>query len=415
MAITPHRQPLKVAILSLHTSPLTQPGTGDSGGMNVYIRELVSHLAHTGAKCSVYVRAWHPDLAEVVKAEPGVEVIHIRAGDYDLAKEQLGAIVEEFTDKVEADILRRGGVDVIHANYWLSAVAGHKLKHRLELPLVTTFHTLARVKAEMGEIESEERIQAESQVIKCSDVVTASCVAERNWLMRLYGTPAEQISYIVPGVDTAFFSPGNQQAAREAVGIDDRPTALFVGRIQPHKGVVVAAEAFGRMRHKDAQLVIIGGPSGSEGQAELERVYEAIDRHNLADRVIMTDPVPHHLLSSWYRAANVLLVPSRSESFGLVALEAAACATPVIAASVGGLRTLVHHGKTGFLVEGRDPSVYATYLDQIFQSPTLGCELAFGAVDHSKKYRWRETAQSLRELYHKAVENPKLAGLEACS
>ena len=391
--------PARIALLSLHTSPLAQPGSGDSGGMNVYIRELVGHLAHTGAMCHVYVRAWHPDLPAEVDLEPGVRVIHIPAGPYDLAKEELYDIVDEFADKVEADIMAQGGVDVLHANYWLSGVAGHRIKHRLDIPLVTTFHTLARVKAETGDHEPERRAQAEAQVIACSDAVTASCVAEANWLKRLYGTPAERISYVVPGVEHAIFSPGMQSAAREAVGLDDKPTVLFVGRIQPLKGVSVAAEALGRMKNKEARLVIVGGPSGREGEQELALVKQAIANYGLEDRVRFEKPVPHHLLSSWYRAADICIVPSRSESFGLVALEAAACGTPVVASSVGGLRTLVDHGKTGFLVAGRDPSVFATYMDQIFSHPMLAAELAMASFERARNYRWSTTALHLRDLY----------------
>jgi len=367
--------------------------------MNVYIRELVGHLAHTGAQVHVYVRAWHRDLPAEVELEPGVRVVHIEAGPHDLEKEQLYDIVDEFADKVEADIVAQGGVDVLHANYWLSGVAGHRIKHRLDIPLVTTFHTLARVKAETGDHEPTRRANAEAEVIACSDAVTASCVAEAHWLERLYGTPPERISYVVPGVEHAVFSPGTQSAAREAVNIDDRPTVLFVGRIQPLKGPSVAAEALGRMRTTDAQLIIVGGPSGREGQEELARVHAAIERYGLADRVSFVDPVPHHLLSSWYRAADVVVVPSRSESFGLVALEALACGTPVVASSVGGLRTLVDHGKTGFLVTGRDPAVYATYLDQILSHPMLAAELAFNSFERAQQYRWSTTAQELRALY----------------
>ncbi len=367
--------------------------------MNVYIRELVGHLAHTGAMCHVYVRAWHPDLPAEVDLEPGVRVVHIPAGPYDLAKEELYDIVDEFADKVEADIIAQGGVDVLHANYWLSGVAGHRIKHRLDIPLVTTFHTLARVKAETGDHEPERRAQAEARVIACSDAVTASCVAEANWLKRLYDTPAERISYVVPGVEHAIFSPGMQSAAREAVGLEDKPTVLFVGRIQPLKGVSVAAEALGRMKNKDARLVIVGGPSGREGEQELAFVKQAIAKHGLEDRVRFEKPVPHHLLSSWYRAADICIVPSRSESFGLVALEAAACGTPVVASSVGGLRTLVDHGKTGFLVAGRDPSVFATYMDQIFSHPMLAAELAMDSFERAQNYRWSTTALHLRDLY----------------
>jgi len=397
----------RIAMLSLHTSPLAQPGSGDSGGMNVYIRELVGHLAHTGATVHVYVRAWHPDLPAEVQLEPGVRVVHIPAGPYALEKEELYDIVDEFADKVQADIIEQGGVDVLHANYWLSGVAGHRIKHRLDVPLVTTFHTLARVKAETGDHEPERRAHAEAEVIACSDAVTASCVAEANWLRRLYDTPPERISFVVPGVEHAIFSPGMQSAAREAVGLQDKPTVLFVGRIQPLKGVSVAADALGRMKNKDAQLVIVGGPSGREGEQELALVKQAIARHGLQARVRFEKPVPHHLLSSWYRAADICIVPSRSESFGLVALEAAACGTPVVASSVGGLLTLVDHGKTGFLVAGRDPSVFATYMDQIFSHPMLAAELAMASFERAQNYRWLDTALHLRELYaHLASRKP---------
>lgn len=393
------RDPIKIALLSLHTSPLAQPGSGDSGGMNVYIRELVGHLAHTGAECHVYVRAWHSDLRPEVELEPGVRVVHIKAGPYELEKEQLYDIVDEFAGRVEEDIVAQGGVDLLHANYWLSGVAGHRIKHRLDVPLVTTFHTLARVKAETGDIEPQRRAIAEAEVIACSDAVTASCIAEAHWLERLYDTPPERISYVTPGVEHAIFSPGAQSAAREAVGIDERPTVLFVGRIQPLKGVAVAVEALGRMRHTDAQLVIVGGPSGLEGQRELSLVKKAIAKYRLQDRVRFVEPQPHHMLSSWYRAADVCIVPSRSESFGLVALEAAACGTPVVASSVGGLRTLVDHGKTGFLVAGREPAVFATYLDLIFSHPMLAAELAFNSFERAQNYRWSTTAEHLRDLY----------------
>jgi len=375
--------------------------------MNVYIRELVGHLAHTGAMVHVYVRAWHPDLPPEVELEPGVRVVHIPAGPFELEKEELYDIVDEFAGKVEADIIAQGGVDVLHANYWLSGVAGHRIKHRLDIPLVTTFHTLARVKAETGDHEPERRALAEAEVISCSDSVTASCVAEANWLQRLYNTPAERISYVVPGVEHALFSPGLQSAAREAVGIEDKPTILFVGRIQPLKGVAVATEALGRMQNKDARLIIVGGPSGKDGDKELALVKKAIADYGLEDRVRFEKPVPHHLLSSWYRAADICIVPSRSESFGLVALEAAACGTPVVASSVGGLRTLVHHGETGFLVSGRDPSVFATYMDQIFAKPMLAAELAMTSFERARNYRWSTTALHLRDLYSQlAVREP---------
>lgn len=391
--------PRRVAVLSLHTSPLAQPGTGDSGGMNVYVRELAASLAHRGVHVDVYVRRWDPDLPSEVMVEPGVRVVHIDAGPTKLEKEDLYDQVDLFADGVVADIEQVGKPCVLHANYWLSGAAGHQIKHRLDIPLVTTFHTLARVKAETGDHEPERRARAEAEVIRCSDVVTASCTAEQHWLERLYETPGDRIARVAPGVEGAIFSPGNQAFARRAVGIEDKPTILFVGRIQPLKGVTVAVEALAASATEDAQLIIVGGPSGREGEAELARVHELIDEHRLHGRVHFQDPVPHHLLGSWYRAADVMVVPSRSESFGLVALEASACGTPVVASAVGGLRTLVKHGRTGFLVEGRVPVVFASYIDKLLSNRMVAAEMAMDAATHAAGYSWTATADQLLEVY----------------
>lgn len=389
----------RVAVLSLHTSPLAQPGHGDSGGMNVYVRELVASLAHRGADCTVYVRRWHRDLPPVVQVEPGVRVVHVEAGPPDLLKEQLYDYVDMFAEAVRDDIQASGGADVLHANYWLSGVAGHRIKHELGVPLVTTFHTLARVKAETGDHEPERRALAEAEVIHCSDVVTASCTAEANWLKRLYDTDTERIATVTPGVEHALFSPGNKEAARKAVGIGHEPTLLFVGRIQPLKGVSVAVEALAQIERRDARLVIVGGPSGLEGEQELALVHSIIERNNLHERVRFVAPQPHHLLSTWYRAADVCMVPSRSESFGLVALEASACGTPVVAAAVGGLRTLVQHGRTGYLIEGRDPVAYAAYVDQILGNDFLAAEMALDSAEYARTFSWRSTAENLFDIY----------------
>lgn len=391
--------PLRAAVLSLHTSPLVQPGSGDSGGMNVYVRELVAALAHAGVCCTVYVRRWAHDLPDVVSIEPGVRVVHVDAGDPSLAKEALPEVVGEFTEGVVADIVATGGTDVLHANYWLSGVAGHAIKHRLDLPLVSTFHTLARVKAINGDPEPERRVAEETAVVACSDRITASCVAEAHQLQRLYGAPADRIELVAPGVEHALFSPGDRGAARAALGLDDRPTLLFVGRIQPLKGLGVAVAALAELDARDARLVVVGGPSGPDGDAELARVHALIDRHDLAGRVVFVDPQPHHLLSTYYRAADLCIVPSRSESFGLVALEASACGTPVVAAAVGGLRTLVDHGRTGFLVESRDPTRYAAFVDEILSNPLVAAEMAMDAATAARAYTWSTTAAHLVDVY----------------
>jgi D-inositol-3-phosphate glycosyltransferase len=391
-----------LAILSLHTSPLAQPGAGDGGGMNVYVRELSSALARAGLSCDVYTRAARPDLPSTVRVEPGFRVHHVVAGPPTIVeKDDLPEVVDEFTKGVLERMREIGEPGLIHANYWLSGIAGHALKHELELPLVSTFHTLARVKAEDFEPEPDRRARAESDVIGCSDVILASNSEERAQLERLYGAVPDRIEIVPPGVDHAFFSPGNRRGARAALGLGgfEHPVLLFVGRIQPLKGLDVAVRALAALDDPHAVLLVVGGPSGRHGHAELARVRELVAELRLDPRVRFVDPQPHHLLSSYYRAADVCLVPSRSESFGFVALEAAACGTPVVAAAVGGLRTLVDHGHTGFLVQGRDPDAFAAYVGEVLDNPRLAAALSAGAVARAQSYRWSITAARLRRLY----------------
>ncbi|MDQ3462624.1 MAG: glycosyltransferase, partial [Actinomycetota bacterium] len=262
----------ELAVLSLHSSPLVQPGTGDSGGMNVYVRELAAALAQAGVGTTVYVRRWAHDLPDEVAVEPGFRVVHLDAGPVELPKEQLPDTVERFTAALMAR-LRHDPVDVVHANYWLSGVVGHRVKHLLDLPLASTFHTLARVKAETGDAEPDRRIDAETEVIGCSDVILANSHEEVSQLERLYGADPSRIEVVAPGVEHAFFSPGDQGGARRALGIDEAaPVLLFVGRIQPLKGLPVAVEALAALSRPDARLVVVGGPSGVDGAGELARV-----------------------------------------------------------------------------------------------------------------------------------------------
>ncbi len=388
----------RLAMLSLHTSPLVQPGGGDAGGMNVYVRELVAALAHGGADTTVYVRRWRDDLPKRLAVEPGFEVVHIDAGDPNLSKEQLPGIVDEFADGVRAH-LAIDPADVLHANYWLSGVAGHRLKHELDLPMVSTFHTLARVKAETGDIEPQNRIDAESDVIACSDIITANSVVELHELVRHYGADPSRIEIVPPGVDHAFFSPGSRRGARQALGLGDEPVLLVVGRIQPLKGVDVAVEALSRLRDPRARMLIVGGSSGIEGDDHAAEVHDLITDRGLDDRITMVPPQPHHVLSTYYRAADVTIVPSRSESFGLVALESAACGTPVVASDVGGLRTLVDHGRTGLRVPGRDPDDFAEAVERIIGDPIFAGRLSERAAEAATAYTWTSMAARLRRVY----------------
>lgn len=397
-----------VAMLSMHTSPLLQPGEGDAGGMNVFVRELGASLAQAGVAVRVYVRRDAADQPDSVAVEPGFEVRHLDAGPYDLPKERLAECLDEFTDAVGDDIAAAGDVSVLHANYWLSGVVGHRLKHELGVPLVSTFHTLGRVKARNGDAESTRRIEAEAAVIGCSDLITAANRIEAAQLAELYDARPERIEHVAPGVDRAFFSPGDRSGARHALGLDDRPVVLFVGRMQPLKGASLAVEALAAMANRDSRLVLVGGPSGPHGAQELQAVHGTIARAGLSDRVLIVAPQPHHLLSTYYRAADVCIVPSRSESFGLVALEAAACGIPVVASAVGGLTTLVDDGRTGLLVQRREPEEFAARIDELLDHPARAQQMGTAATMLAQRFAWSSTAARLRRIYADLAARPAL-------
>jgi D-inositol-3-phosphate glycosyltransferase len=412
----------RLAVLSLHTSPLAQPGTGDGGGMNVYVRELTAALARSGVTCEVFTRAWSPHLPAVVQVEPGLRVHHVPAGPLTpLPKEVLPGVIDEFTRGVLDRMTAPAGMDgdgdgdgddapfdAVHANYWLSGLSGHVIKHELNLPLVATFHTLDRVKAESmpEEVEADmphRRAEAEASIIECSDAVLASCTVEAEQIASLYGAEPGRIRIVPLGVDHAFFGPGHRPQARRALGLPlDGRLLLFVGRIQPLKCADAAVETVAELRRtgdEPTHLVIVGGPSGPHGEKSLRGLVDLADARGVADLVHFIDPQPHELLSSYYRAADVCLVPSRSESFGLVALEAAACGTPVVASAVGGLTTLVDDGRTGFLIEDPTPGRYAAAVRRIFDEPLMAERLSTASVLRARHYTWRAAAGALLDLH----------------
>ncbi len=376
----------------------------------MYVRQLSSALARSGVVCDVYTRAWSPAQVAVVPVEPGFRVHHVPAGPLGpVRKEELPGLVGEFTEGVLARLSGPYEADAIHANYWLSGVAGHALKHELNVPLVSTFHTLARVKGE-GDEDPVTRAQAEAKIMACSDAVLASCSVEASQIAGLYGVDRSRVKVVPPGVDHAFFSPGHRPQARRALALPEGPMMLFVGRIQALKGVDVAVRTLAALKDAgDAFLVVVGGPSGADGAAEVARVRRLVRELGLVGRVRFVDPQPHELLSTYYRAADVCLVPSRSESFGLVALEAAACGTPVVAAGVGGLRTLVDHGTTGFLVYDRDPDTFARFVGQVLENPPRADLMSRAASARTRRYTWSLAAEQLRLLCTRLTARSLLA------
>jgi D-inositol-3-phosphate glycosyltransferase len=368
--------------------------------MNVYVRELVSALSQAGVECTTYTRRTSAAQPEMVQVEPNHRVVHVPAGSFDLPKESLPDVLPEFGDRVMRHLRSEFPADLVHANYFLSGLVAHRIKHELDLPFVTTFHTLAKVKAEGGDHESAWRHEAEQEIINCADAICVNCSEEEHQFRRLYGEPRGRMEIVAPAVEHAFFAPGDRAGARRALGLPaDAPVLLFVGRIQPLKGPDVAVRALAGLRRRDALLLIVGGASGQEGDGEVARLRELVHELGVDDQVRFVPPQPHHILSTYYRAATAVVVPSRSESFGLVALEASACGVPVVASAVGGLLTLVDHGETGYLVPDRDPAVFAHYLREIVDHPSHAEGLGARGAERAKRYTWSFAAARLRRTY----------------
>ncbi len=399
---------MRIAVVSYHSSPLDQPGKGDSGGMNVYVRRLASALARLGVQCDVLTRRSSIDQADIVTVEPNFRVFNVTAGDPSpLPKEELLEYVPNFTDAA-LEVLTKAGeesVGVVHANYWLSGIVGHSLKHELDVPLFTSFHTLERVKQVGRErpddgVDSRVRIINEQRAMSCSDAIIVSCEPEARWVSELYRVQPAQVRTVPLGVDTAFFTPGTKEMARRAIGLPlGSKIMLAIGRIQPLKGFTLAVEALGALRSQfDLHLVIVGGPSGIEGVEEYERLVTIARELGVSDRLHLVDPQAHELLSSYYRACDVVVIPSRTESFGLVALEAAASGRPVVASAVGGLVSLVRHRRSGLLVPERTVEDFRDALSEILASDERASLMGAGGLKVSSGFTWKESARSFLDV-----------------
>ncbi len=395
----------RVAYLSIHTSPLAVPGSGDAGGMNVYVHELAQTMAGRGVQVDVFTRGSRTAEVEVV---PGYRVVQVPAGEINRAGDDaLASAVGDFAEGMARWAVRhRASYDILHSHYWLSGWAGLLLHEVLRVPLAISFHTLGRVKDATRRADEAPagllRLAAETEVIARAGCVIASTPAEAAQLIEHYGASPERLCTSPPGVDHGVFRPGSQAEARAVLGLAaEGALVLFVGRLQPLKGPEVALAAFTRLAAglPGARLVVVGGPSGPQGEAEASALRRHAVAAGLGDRVLFHSPVPHAALAAHYRAADVLVVPSRSESFGLVAAEAQACGVPVVAAAVGGLSHTVADGKSGILVSGWDPADYAAALLRILTEPGLAARLSAGAIAQAERFSWPATADRLLELY----------------
>lgn len=400
-----------VAYLAMHTSPLLQPGVGTAGGMNVYIQELACTMADRGIDVVVFTRRTDESQPEVVEVGDGYRVVHLDAGPaMSLPPDELTAYVAEFGEAVIAWSQTRGErFDIVHTHYWLSGWAGVLVKEGLSIPLANSFHTLGRIKDRSRRTDelasSPMRLGTEDQVIALSDCVVSATPYEFNDLVEHYGASPERLCVSPPGIDRSLFSPGDRDEARRALGLGPAPLILFVGRIQPHKGVDLAVRALVGIPETVAagpgspELLIVGGPSGNDGRKEVAALHDLAEDLGVTDRVHFVAPQPHDRLATFYRAADVLVMPSRSESFGLVAAEAQACGLPVVASRVGGLRYVISESESGLLVDDLDERSFAAALTAVLDYPAFSHRLSLGAVEFAERFSWSATADRLLELY----------------
>ncbi|MET8489281.1 D-inositol-3-phosphate glycosyltransferase [Streptomyces tendae] len=425
------RRPRRVAMLSVHTSPLHQPGTGDAGGMNVYIVELAQRLAEINIEVEIFTRATTAALPPAVELAPGVLVRHVDAGPYEgLAKEDLPAQLCAFTHGVMQAWAghRPGHYDLVHSHYWLSGHVGWLAAQRWGAPLVHAMHTMAKVKnANLADGDTPEpaaRVIGETQIVAASDRLIANTAEEADELVRHYAADPGKVAVVHPGVNLDRFRPfpkgtvpgpgrqGNARAAARArLGLpQDALIPLFAGRIQPLKAPDVLLRAVAVLLDQRPDLrsrivvPVVGGPSGS-GLAKPEGLQKLAARLGIADVVRFRPPVGQEQLADWFRAASVLVMPSYSESFGLVAIEAQAAGTPVLAAAVGGLPVAVRDGHTGCLVDGHDPAAYARVLRDFADNPELTPRMGDAAARHAQSFGWDSAAAATADVYTAAVQS----------
>jgi len=397
----------------VHTSPLDQPGIGDAGGMNIYVVESAQRMAAMGVEVDIFTRRTESDQPDIVEISKGVRVRYFDCGHGHLTKEQLPVHILGLS-KEFLRILRNEKYDAIHSHYWISGKVAMPAAAELGIPLVHTMHTMARVKnLNLAEGESPEpmiRVQGETQVAAAAQALIANTDSEAASLVSLYEACPDIVHVVTPGVDLYTFTPGKgRKSARESISTPhDALVITFVGRIQPHKGPEVLIRATSELV-KHSPLIrptlivnIIGGASGVNTE-EVERLQELTTWLGIDDVVRFTPPVPRTELPQWYRAADLVCVPSYSESFGLVALEAQACGTPVIATAVGGLRTAVADGISGVLVDGHDPKAWSSVIARLMHEPQRRVLLSVGAVEHASHFGWDATARGTLDIYDQVI------------
>ena len=404
-----------IAMLTMHSCPAGQPGTRDVGGMNVYVTHVARELAKSGCRVDIYTRSDRAHGRQVVEITPFVRVVHVEAGPIDESKHDLPDHVPAFVRAVDAFRReQRLSYELIHSHYWLSGVAGSQLSMNWGVPHVTMFHTTALTKmlARIGEQETHGRVEAERGLMADANAIIVSTEQERSDISRLYGTEPVKISVLPAGVDLELFKPEEKSEARRSLGLPDRNVVLSVGRVEPLKGFDILLTAMASLDDRsDTSIVIVGGDE--ESSPEMERLQTLSQTLGLEDSVIFTRAVSQERLSMYYNAADVFVMPSYYESFGLVALEAMACGVPVIASRVSGPRSFVKSGVTGYLIERRCPEPFAQRLDVLLHNPMLRESMGRAARSHAETMGWDMVGRRTLDVYDSVTAGPRSASIAA--
>ena len=391
----------RAAFISLHACPLAAPGRGKSGGMNVYVRQLASALGELGMKIDIFTRE-HSDVANRVETiGSNVRVIHINVGEPDAHLDDLYDLLPDFLEQLNKFREEEGlEYDVVHSHYWLSSWVGRELSQELAIPHVVTFHTLSLIKMQSraGEEEQSERSVIETKVIATADRIIAFSPHERDAMARLYAADANKITLVPCGVDLEVFRPLNQKAVRSSLGLNGEKILLYVGRVEPIKGLDLLVETAAQMDSEDGVRMIVVG-ADVNGDREMDRVRQLAREKDLEDKIDFVGQVDHDDLPLYYNAADVCVVPSYYESFGLVALESMACGTPVVATRVGGLSTIIHHGRTGYLKSWRCPEAFANSVEMIISSNGLQQSMGEAARKRAEGMGWDNAAALISVEY----------------
>jgi D-inositol-3-phosphate glycosyltransferase len=414
-------RPLRIAMISYHTCPLATLGGKDTGGMNVYVRELSRQLGRMGIGVDVFTRSQDEHVPHVVHDLGfGNRVFHVPAGpELPVPKKELAEYIPEFVEhSLELAAQRSSGYDLIHSHYWMSGIVGRDLKKAWGVPMIQMFHTLGLMKnriAGEGEYEGDYRIKGELEVLRHADKIVVATQAELAQLQWLYEVRTDNMVVIPPGVNTGRFYPISQGDAREYIALGcGMKMLLFVGRIEPLKGVDILLKALailqerGVMKKLEICLAVIGGDasvSEEEMSLEMSRLMDLRQEFNLVEVVTFLGKRSQETLPYYYSAADVVVMPSHYESFGIVALEAMACGTPVVASQVGGLAYLIRDGETGYHVRGNDPEELANRLDELLSDGQLHTEMSHNAANYAKEFSWAVIAERIEDVYDELVDS----------